>query len=359
MGGVLLAALFTLTVSSPFAFAEKGAELLMRNAGGGGLNIRSSRPLSRVESTSTELPASRRVEWLAAGKRGDLYAKQLLAEEIGEEATRIVARERRHAPLLAESELPHHGPDWPTIDDDGVIHVYESKGGSSPLKSSRGHLQGTPENAVEFYYELHNKQTASMQQREVARKILKCASEGKLVSHVVRGLHDNGKPTSISISEEKMISAQTREVAARYVREIDYFDELARSVAANRRVEARNAKNSKMKAASKRLLKAAGPVGFAVEVADRGAEIIETEVEFSNGLISAQARGELHAENAAGAVGGTAGAYAGAKLGAVGGAILGPPGMVAGGIAGGIAGYVVGDKIGSEIGSYLYYLWND
>jgi hypothetical protein len=42
------------------------------------------------------LPASHRADWLAAAATGDLNAKQRLAEELGEEGTRIIAKARGH-----------------------------------------------------------------------------------------------------------------------------------------------------------------------------------------------------------------------------------------------------------------------
>ncbi|MBI3881693.1 MAG: hypothetical protein HY301_16715 [Verrucomicrobia bacterium] len=372
LGGVLFAALFTLTVSNTLAFAEKGAELLMRNAGGGGLNIRPSRPPSLVESASVELPASRRDEWLAAGKRGDLFAKQKMAEEIGEDATRIVARMRGHAPLLAESELPHHGPDLPTVDREGVIHIYESKGGNSQLKPSRGYEQGTPENAIQFYRELYQKPTASVRQREVARLILERASEGKVVTHVVRGLHDNGKPTSISVSEAQKCSAQARQLAANHLGEIHYRDELTRSVSARRiPVVADEAGNAASKASSLRgaakglgkVAKHAGLVGLGVEIGTRGNAIYSAEQDFARGAISENERWEEHAANGGGVAGGVAGAVLGAEVGAAIGAPFGGvgavPGAAIGGVVGAIGGGFVGDWGGSRAGRWMYRFFND
>ena len=335
---------------------------------------RTATPLtSRItDSQSLLMPASRRADWLAAAKAGNLEAKQKIAEELGEEATRNVAKSRGHAPLFAESELPHHGPDFPTIDSGGRVHLYEAKGGSSKIKVSYGYPQGTPENGVQYYKKLIDSQSATPKQKVIAQFIMDKASEGKVDAHVVRLEPVQGEPRTMQIIDRDC-NKQAEKLAKDFIRERN----LAKTVVGKAALPAEKSPtalhggakatedaSSAAKSAGKigkmaaKIGEHAGPIGVAVEVGIRGYSVYEAESEYQAGNISANERGERHAENIGGCVGGTGGAAAGAAAGAIIGAPFGGigaiPGAVIGGVIGCIGGGIAGDWMGSTAGREIY-----
>jgi hypothetical protein len=250
------------------------------------------------------------------------------------------------------------GPDQVYRAADGIVHVIEAKGGTSPLITAYGFPQGSSEWAVESAKRVVNSSRAAATEKAAAQQVLKAAAEGRVQVHVVRTRYIVGEPT-VSVLEQtatgtdeaallardllEHVRAATPKAGTTPVREAaDYVAQSADDVA---RTSAKN--GGKLCRATK----AAVVVGATVDVGFRVHHGMQVENSFRAGQISQQQREVAHAKNAAGIVGGWGGAFAGAKVGALGGGAVGtacggvgaPIGAAAGGIAGGVAGYFVGE----------------
>ncbi|MDY0167765.1 MAG: hypothetical protein RBS80_14550 [Thermoguttaceae bacterium] len=128
---------------------------------------------------SPTLPQQR---WLNASPNERLR----LAEALGEDGARAMAKSKGWKPLMdGTNSTLRQGFDQVYRSADGVVHVVEAKGGTSPLSHSYGHPQGSSEWAV----------------KAAARAVLDATKTGKMQVHVVRTKHVLGEPT-VAVMEQ-------------------------------------------------------------------------------------------------------------------------------------------------------------
>lgn len=137
-------------------------------------------------------PTSQRQAWLSATPE----QRVKIAEELGEEGARLMAKKQGWQPLVdgLSKSIPQ-GPDQIYSAADGTIHVVEAKGGSGQLGQAYGYPQGTPEWAVKSCERLLRSAKSSSGDREAAREVLEAASQKRLQVHVVRTSHVLGEPS--------------------------------------------------------------------------------------------------------------------------------------------------------------------
>lgn len=328
--------------------------------------------------TITHAGAAAQRQWLAAS----LEQRIRLAEDIGERGARAVAKERGLQPIMdgVGKTLPQ-GPDQVYRAADDVIHVFEAKGGSSQLGRAYGHLQGTPEWAVESAKRVLRSNRATLMERQAAKAILEAAAKGKLEVHVVRTSHVLGERTATAVEQSLSWTDDAAKLAQSALDDFaraggQVADDTARAVA-NMADDAARAGGSTVDDLARagtdltddvarasrgtsrigRLTRGAGkvaiPVAVAVDAGFRASDAMESEARFQSGQISEQEREVQHARNAAGMAGGWGGALALGKAGALAGSAFGPWGSALGGLGGGIAGYFGGEaaaEAGAEWG---------
>lgn len=133
-----------------------------------------------------------------------------LAEQLGDNGARIFAKNHKWIPVFdGTSRNITQGPDQVYRDLNGNIHVIEAKGGSSPLRQSYGHAQGSITWAIESAKRVLRHHHASQTERQGAIIILEAAANRKLQVHVIRTLHVLGEPTTI-VLEQTVISEKKR-----------------------------------------------------------------------------------------------------------------------------------------------------
>ena len=329
--------------------------------------ISASSPPALANLSALSGGPSYRNEWLTAVHDRKITAKQKIAEQIGEEGAKRFAAQKGWEQILVQGDKGRvQGFDQVYRSADGILHVVEAKGGTSPLGHGYGYSQGTPEWAVEAAKKTLKNHMATEAEKRAARMVLEAAAEGKLNVHVVRTPHVQGKPgltivESMTKSTPKSIalakggqSAATSSIAAQSIQ----TTEKAAQAASQTAKASTGTVEGMLHGASKVVPRVAVPVAVVVEVGTRGYSSMETEKQYAAGTISQRQRVENHAGNVGGAVGGTAGAYGGACAGAAAGAAVGSVvpivgtaiGGIIGGIAGGAGGYFAGDWLGEETG---------
>ncbi len=331
---------------------------------------------SKVIKVIAENATAAQRQWLAASPEQRIK----LAEDLGEEGARAMAKKQGLKPLMngLGKTLPQ-GPDQVYRAADGVVHVFEAKGGSSQIGRAYGYPQGSSEWAVKSAERVFRSGKATAAERQAAKAILDAAAKGKLEVHVVRTSHVLGEPTTTVVQQ----SVRCTDDAARLAQSA--LDDLARAgvqatddatrVGVNLADDAGRAGVSTVddaaraganvtddlaragnavskvgnvaKGAAKVAAKVAVPVAVAFDLGFRIEDGMDTEDRFQAGEITQQEREIEHAKNAAGMAGGWAGAFVGAKLGGAGGAAAGScvapgPGTAIGGVAGAVAGGVAG-----------------
>lgn len=317
---------------------------------------------------------TRQEEWLKA----TIEERSILAEKLGENGAMRVARSKGWSPILdvGQKTVPQ-GPDLVYQGTDGVVHVIEAKGGSSPVNRAYGHEQGTPEWAVKSAERIAVMEGASESEKRAAVEVLKAAQEGKLQVHVVRTKHVLGEPKKAVIEQTVKCTRQASELAKQALAGLAGAGDAAviaggqaaaqackgtvgatESTATAAEAAGGALKGSGAGTKSLRSLgKAAVGIGLVVDGGLRIKDAVETERAYETGKISRDTRNLSHAKNAAGMAAGWGGATGGAGLGAKGGAALGSlvcPGVgtvvggVLGGITGGIGGYLGGEYLGER-----------
>jgi hypothetical protein len=345
---------FTNEATAGFAFSEKGAQAL----------------------TQRETPPTPAQEawWKATD-----YERKKMAEQIGEDGARRLARSKGWVPLLEEGKktVPQ-GPDHIYRGKNGIVHVVEAKGGSGQLGHAYGYPQGSSEWAVKSAERIVTSRTATELEKKAAKEVLAAAAKGKLEVHVIRTSHTYGEPTKVAFEQTVKCTKQAYQLAA------SSLEKMARGSATASRSALASSRNlergfaSEVKGAARassqtakatgtaartackiagKAAKIAGPAGLVLEVGVRTSDVIETERRFDAGEITAEERRVSHGKNAGGMVGGMAGtaggAAAGAAIGTPFGGIGAIPGATIGGLVGAIAGGFAGDKVGSTIGGAL------
>lgn len=318
---------------------------------------------------------SNQEKWLKASPQQRIE----IAEEIGEDGARRLARSKGWVPLLEEGKkMFPQGPDQIYRGSEGIVHVVEAKGGGSQLGHAYGYPQGTPEWAVKSAERIVMSQTATDLEKKAAMEVIEAAAKGKMEIHVIRTRHVLGEPGKPVIEQSVKCTKQASEMARLSLgtiamqmpkrnprasvlpstserRVANKVDDTSRAAAKVGKATGKAA-STFGKAASK-AAKIAGPAGLVIEAGVRGSDVIDTERKFQAGEITEEERRVNHAENAGGLVGGVGGAACGAAAGAAIGAPFGGigavPGAVIGGVIGGIAGGVVGDTVGGKVGAAL------
>lgn len=316
-----------------------------------------ARVAERASKSAVPAPSAgtpRQQAWL----RSTVSERVRIAETLGEDGARVFARSRGLTPLLdgPPRSLPQ-GLDQIYTAADGTVHVFEAKGGGSPLGKAYGFEQGTPEWAVGSAKRVAMSGKAGAVEKAAADAVLRAAQQNRLEVHVVRTRHILGEPTASVLEQSMRSTADTAKLAT------SALDDLARSAASGMRsatsgVEAVASATEGAAATANPAAKVLGTVakravviGAAVDIGMRIQSGAETEQRFARGELDQRVREIEHARNVAGMAGGWGGAYAGAKLGAAGGGAIGsafggvgaPVGAGAGGIAGGVAGYFGGE----------------
>ncbi len=283
-----------------------------------------------------------------------------IAEELGEAGARRFASTKGWTPIFdGVGRTMSQGPDQVYRAADGVIHVIEAKGGTSPLNRAFGQMQGTPEWAVESAKNVLHGKAAGASEKAAAREVLTAASNGKLNVHVIRTKHVLGEPT-VAILEKSMVCTDEAAILARAAisgaakpvqasvpkAAAQLTDDAAR--ATNDVARASSKAGPKLIRGSTKVLLVVGPV---IDLGLRTNDAIEVEKRYQDGAITVQHREIAHVKNAAGMAGGCGGAVAGAKVGALGGGAVGTVfggvgaqiGAIVGVVAGGVAGYIGGE----------------
>lgn len=292
---------------------------------------------SAIEQTG---PTLRQRQYLGASDQ----QRVRIAEEIGEEGARAFAKSKGWTAISDGTKKGiAQGVDQVYRDPDGFVHAVEAKGGTSQPKRFHGHMQGSPEHAVEASKNVLKNPNASATQKAGAKAVIEAAAKGTLRTHVIQTSHVLGEPAAAVLKQ----TAKTTPAAQALAKAALKGGKSAAAVGG--------------RAASK-VIKVAGPVGAVVDAGFRVNDGMEIEKQFQEGLISEQEREVEHAANAAGMVGGWGGALAGAKLGGIGGGAAGScvapgPGTVIGGTAGAVAGGVAG-YIGGEAAAEAAAEWS-
>lgn len=133
-----------------------------------------------------------RADWLASS----LYERTLLAERIGEQGRARFAAERGWRKLVGwQGRGIAQGPDAVYWDPySGQVRVFEAKGGTSPLKTTYGTLQGTNRNAIRSAARVLKSARATRAERVAAARVILAAQKGRLKTGVVRTGHVLGRP---------------------------------------------------------------------------------------------------------------------------------------------------------------------
>lgn len=307
-----------------------------------------------VVPRTSNAPTPRQQAWLSAS----IDERVRLAEALGEDGARAVARSRGYTPLLDGTERSlRQGLDQVYRAADGTVHVFEAKGGGSPLGRAYGFEQGTPEWAVKSARRVATSMRATPAEKAAARAVLEAARNGRLEVHIVRTRHVLGEPIAAVLERSLGCTDEAARLAT------TTLDDLARISAGTARGAASTAEAAapatEAAATASRsapkvigtVAKGAVVVGAGVDLAVRVHEGTEIEGRFARGELDQEGREVEHARNIAGMAGGWGGALAGAKLGAVGGGATGaafggigaPIGAAAGGLAGGAVGYFGGE----------------
>ncbi len=271
-----------------------------------------------------------------------------IAEQLGDEGARAMAKSKRYETIFDgfDRAVPQ-GPDQVYRAGDGVVHVFEAKGGTGQLGHAYGYPQGSAEWAVKSARRVRSSAKATPAEKRAAQEILNAASRGKMEVHVVRTSHVQGEPMAAVLEQ----SAGTTPAARRMAADALNGGTKTGSAAAKSLAGSTDGAAVAVRGASGRVIRGAGKavvvVGAAVDATLRVEDWIETERQFANGEISLEQREVAHAKNAAGMAGGWAGAFVGAKLGAAGGGAAGScvapgPGTAVGAVLGGGAGAVAG-----------------
>ena len=279
-----------------------------------------------------------------------------------------MAKSKGYEPIFDgfDKAIPQ-GPDQVYRAGDGVVHVFEAKGGSGQLGHAYGYPQGSAEWAVESAKRVLRSAKATRQQETAAQEILQAASKGNLEVHVVRTSHVLGEPTAAVLEQSVKTSEKAISLAKEALGSLDRATVQGGSNAVRTGTEvAENLGKSadgatKAASAGGRVLrgvaKAAVVVGVGIDVGIRASDTACIERQFAEGKITQHDRVVKHAGNAGGFVGGWTGAYGGAESGAIAGGAVGamfggvgaPIGAAIGGIVGGIGGYWAGDWAGTRI----------
>lgn len=301
-----------------------------------------------IEVASTSAGTARQRAYLDAS----INQRTRLIEALGEEGSRAFAQKKGWTPIYDGVErFIAQGPDQVYSAADDIGHVIESKGGGSPLGRGYGHVQGSPEWAVESAKSVLRNPRASAAERKAAEFVIQKAAQGKLQVHVVRTSHVLGEPTAAvlerttlsTIESSRLARAALDEAAAASATVVDDVGRVVNDVARSTATTG----NTVLKTAAKVAL----PVAVAVDAGLRVSDGIETERKFAAGEITVQQREVEHATNAAGMAGGWGGAAGGAwvagEVAAPLAAMTGPAAPYVEGaavVAGGIAGYYYGEE---------------
>jgi hypothetical protein len=315
-----------------------------------------SAPAAIPSTAIVESLTDRSADWAAASGKGDLLAKQKIAEEIGEDGVRKLIRSRGDKVLLDPKQKGlRQAFDFVVKENTtGNIKPIDSKGGNSGLKSSYGHPQASPEWSVKASERTLKSTQSSSAEKNAAKRVLNAATEGKLSGEVARTRHKLGTPTSTKVVDSY---PSGNEKAARMARQLQPSASPKVSPSPKGFPPSAPAKGPSSQAIShiakggKILSRAALPVAIVAEGISRGKEATDLERKFREGKVSQSQRLRGHAANASSAVGGwtaaAAGAWAGAEAGAIIGTFGGPVGAsvgaAAGSIIGGAAGYLGAD----------------
>jgi hypothetical protein len=306
---------------------------------------------------------SYRTKWMDAS----IYERTRLAEDIGEAGAKRFAATKGWVSILEQSDKGiQQGFDQVYRSSDGMVHVVEAKGGTSPIGTGYGHPQGTSEWAVGAAKATLKNHAVTETEKQAAQVVIEAAAKGKLNVHVIRTPHVLGEagipilksmektsPEAIRLAKEFISSTNTpviRSVATAPKSNVtstvvNSADDVARTATV-------------LGKTAKVVSTVAVPVTVAVEVGTRGYTSYRTEQDYADGKIDNHQRVENHAENVGGSVGGVTGAVAGAEVGAIVGASVGSVvpvvgnvvGGIVGGVVGGIGGYFGGDWAGSKAG---------
>lgn len=307
-------------------------------------------PTGTVQTPTAATP--RQQAWL----RATTDARVRIAETLGEDGARAFARSRGYTPLLDGTDrVLRQGLDQVYTTADKTVHVFEAKGGGSPLGKAYGFEQGTPEWAVESAKRVAHSGKAGATEKAAAEAVLRAAKEGRLQVHVIRTRHVLGEPFAAVLERTLSGTDDAARLAA------STLDDLGRAASAG----TRGAGSKGVAAAAEAASGAAKPVSKVLGTVARMAPVVgavvdgglrvkagtEIEQRYARSELNQQGREVEHAKNVAGMAGGWGGALAGAKLGAMTGGAVGtafggvgaPVGATAGGVAGGVAGYFGGE----------------
>ena len=191
LAAMLIVAGFINVATARDTFPQKGAQALMQR-----------------ESSPTPAQQS----WL---KATDLNERIKMAEQIGEDGARRLARSKGWVPLLEEGKktVPQ-GPDQIYRGKNGIVHVVEAKGGSSQLGHAYGYPQASPEWAVKSAERIATSRTATELEKQAAREVLAAAAKGQLEVHVIRTTHVLGEPTKVFFEQSTKCTKQATLLAA-------------------------------------------------------------------------------------------------------------------------------------------------
>ena len=176
---------------------------------------------ARAQSISVQGPPAAATEAIGESTATDTQRAYLkaslqervgIAEKIGDEGARRFATEKGWKPVFdGAGRTMSQGPDQVYQGVDGILHVVEAKGGSSPLSRAYGYQQGTSEWAVESAKNVLRSNQASPTEKAAANAMLEAAACGKMEVQVVRTKHILGEPT-VAVLES--VSATSEDAAS-------------------------------------------------------------------------------------------------------------------------------------------------
>lgn len=163
-----------------------------------------------------------------------VQSKRFWSEALGEAGGTCFAKEQGWLPLFLRPDASMaQGPDQIFIDNQGLIHILECKGGASPLGFTFGYRQGTIEWAIKSAENVY-RTTSSFREQQSMANVLLAAKGGRLEVHVLRTTYDSGIPNQMILESTARQSDDAIRLAESVVDDLvrdgySIFDDVAQS----------------------------------------------------------------------------------------------------------------------------------
>ncbi len=159
-----------------------------------------------------------RQPWLTASPS----QRSLIGEQIGEQGALVYAEAQGYQPVLSPVQKTYpQGFYQVYVAPGGTTVVVEAKGGTAPINRGYGHIQGTPEWAVEGAARILRSGRASPAERAAALRVLQAARDKSLRVEVVRTPHNLGRPGAPKAVKVYQSTGQAAKLADTRLKELD------------------------------------------------------------------------------------------------------------------------------------------